>query len=211
MNTGACLHPTGASKEFDLAAGKTVRIGTLGTESEAEMQLKVIQESCLERAFHISMDRVDYRASDASQVEQEEEEVLQELKELENPEASCYPISLRVVPLDLGQRSIGLRQQPGFKTNRQGAVGSRKRWKPPRQACSSALLESLRGVASLVAKQSFDSEGSHVGHHPLHGYAALHRVLSIFHCSSEVLERSAACGGGLEAAARSLCKCSKVT
>jgi len=103
-----------------------VRIGTLGTESEAEIKLKVIQESCLERAFHISMDRVDYRASDASQVEQEEEEVLQELKELENPEASCYPISLRVVPLDLCQRSIGLRQQPGFKTNRQGAVGQSK-------------------------------------------------------------------------------------
>ena len=75
-----------------------MRVGTLGTESEAERKLEAIQGSCLERAFHISMDRVDYRASDASQVEQEEEEVLQELKELENPEASCHLISSRVVP-----------------------------------------------------------------------------------------------------------------
>ena len=34
------------------------------------------------------MDRVNYRASDWDQVQEEQEEVLQELKELQNPEAS---------------------------------------------------------------------------------------------------------------------------
>lgn len=34
------------------------------------------------------MDRVNYRASDRGQVQEEQEEVLQELKDLDNPEAS---------------------------------------------------------------------------------------------------------------------------
>ncbi len=60
---------------------------TLGPESKAERKLKEVQESCLDRAFHISMDRVNYRASDMGEPEADQKEVLQEIRELENPEA----------------------------------------------------------------------------------------------------------------------------
>ena len=82
-----------AGKGVCCASGKTVRVKTLGIESEAERRLQSLQEECLDRAFHISMDRVNYRASDRGQVQEEQEEVLQELKDLENPEASPYRIS----------------------------------------------------------------------------------------------------------------------
>ena len=63
---------------------------TLGPESKAERKLREVQESCLDRAFHISMDRVNYRASDSSELQAEQKEVLQEIRELENPEASPF-------------------------------------------------------------------------------------------------------------------------
>ena len=69
-----------------LCAGKVMRVKTLGPESEAERKLKTVQESCLDRLFHISMDRVNYKASDRAELEEEQKEVLQEIKELENPE-----------------------------------------------------------------------------------------------------------------------------
>ena len=71
---------------LDRVAGQEVRVRTLGPESKAERKLKEVQESCLDRAFHLSMDRVNYRASDSSQPEAEQQEVLQEIKKLENPE-----------------------------------------------------------------------------------------------------------------------------
>lgn len=65
-----------------------MRVKTLGAESDAERKLQSLQEECLDRAFHISMDRVNYRASDRGQVQEEQAHVLQELRELKNPEAS---------------------------------------------------------------------------------------------------------------------------
>ena len=81
-------HITSVGQALCSASGKTVRVKTLGTESEAERRLRSLQEDCLNRAFHISMDRVNYKASDRGQVQEEQEEVLQELKDLQNPEAS---------------------------------------------------------------------------------------------------------------------------
>ena len=81
-------HITSVGQALCSASGKTVRVKTLGTESEAERRLRSLQEDCLNRAFHISMDRVNYKASDRGQVQEEQEEVLQELNDLQNPEAS---------------------------------------------------------------------------------------------------------------------------
>ncbi len=67
-----------------------MRVKTLGAESEAERKLDSLREECLDRAFHISMDRVNYRASDRGQVPVlgEQAHVLQELRDLTNYEAS---------------------------------------------------------------------------------------------------------------------------
>lgn len=70
---------------------------TLGLESSAERRLKEIQESCLDSAFHMSMDRVTYSASDRSEPEAEQKEALQEVKDLENPEASATLLFLTLL------------------------------------------------------------------------------------------------------------------
>ena len=66
-----------------------MRVKTLGPESEAEGKLRDVQEYCLDRLFHITMDRVNYKASARTELEEEQKEVLQEIKELENPEVKC--------------------------------------------------------------------------------------------------------------------------
>ena len=76
-----------------LFAGKVIRVRTLGPESAAEKKLRIVQESCLDRLFHISMDRVNYKASDRTELEEEQKEVLQEIKELENPEVMSNSIN----------------------------------------------------------------------------------------------------------------------
>ena len=81
---------TASLKNQLAAAGKVMRVGTLGVESEAEQKLRRVQETCLAKTFHISMDRVNYKASnpETSLLEEEQKDVLQEIKELENPEVS---------------------------------------------------------------------------------------------------------------------------
>ena len=97
MHAGVAVHAsehlciTSTQHCLCCALGKTMRVKTLGTESEAERRLEALQEACLDRAFHISMDRVNYRASDRGQVQEEQEEVLQELKDLKNPEVRPLP------------------------------------------------------------------------------------------------------------------------
>ena len=71
--------------KIDLA-GRVMRGGSLGQGSRAEKELKDLQRSCLDRAFHISMDRNEYGASERHEVQAEQKKVLHERAELENPE-----------------------------------------------------------------------------------------------------------------------------
>ena len=61
-------------------------MGSLGQGSRAEKELKDLQRSCLDRAFHISMERNEYRASERDEMQAEQKKVLHERAELENPE-----------------------------------------------------------------------------------------------------------------------------
>jgi hypothetical protein len=71
-----------------------MRVKSLGPESEAERKLRDVQESCLDGLFHISMDRVNYKASARAELEEEQKEVLQEIRKLENPEVDCSFVNL---------------------------------------------------------------------------------------------------------------------
>ena len=72
-------------------------MGSLGRGSKSEKKLKDLQERCLDRAFHISMDRTEYKASERHEMQAEQKEVLHERMELENPEV--HPLSLSVLHL----------------------------------------------------------------------------------------------------------------
>ena len=86
-------------------AGKVMRVGSLGQGSRAEEELKDLQERCLDRAFHISMDRNEYRASERHEMQAEQEEVMHERLELENPEVysfSSSEVHMQEFPICIG-------------------------------------------------------------------------------------------------------------